>query len=221
LIVAVALAVAITSFVMVRASGQESSPPPETGLSDDERHSLHATAVAQTASQIKTDRSEFARLGLSLDALARGEIQSFSAVETLDAGTAVKASDAVVLVQSEGAYVDAATGELHLKLSVIEAIKGGPMDSLDIPLTGGPQKGTNGEWIPALAPYELYLAHGETAILLLTAKDSQNGSLRQRPFEAMLVRDGKIVPRDHFAFKATLADTPVDQARAQLSEAAQ
>lgn len=217
-VIPVALVAGVLSFWVVRAAN--SGTDTESGLTDEERMSLHATVVAQSRTDMANNAIDFARSGQSPDSLPRAEIESFEAVATNDPQNAAKDSDAIILAQSDGGYVDDTTGRLHLRLRTIESMKGEVGESLEVLLTGGPRKQPDGSWVLAVAPYELYLAKGETAILLLTRDLSPDGLFRQRPYEAMSISEGKVVARDGFAF-ASLAGAPVDQARTQLMEASQ
>ena len=219
-VLVVALA-GVVSFLIVRAATGGSPPVPETSLTEEERHSIHATAVAETGDLMRADRIEFARSGASLDSLPRSLIQSIDGIQTRDPAVALADADKVVLVQSEGAYVDEASGQLRLRARVLEAIKGSEVDSIDIPLNGGPRRDGAGGWVLALAPHELYLEKGEVAILFLTGKYTPDGALRQRSFEAMLVSDGKVISRPYYAFSGTHTDIAVDEVRDELMRAAE
>jgi hypothetical protein len=217
-VIPVAVVAGVVSLWAIRAAN--SGTDSESGLRDGQRTSVHATVVAQSGEDLVNNAIAFARSGQSPDGLPRAEIESFAAIATTDPQKAAKDSDAVALVQSEGGYVDETSGRLHVRLRTIESMKGGVGDSFDITMAGGPRKQPDGSWVLAVAPYELYLAKGETAILLLTSQFSPDGLLGQRPYEAMAISDGKIVGREGFAF-TSLAGEPVEQATRQLTEGRQ
>lgn len=202
-------------------SGSDPLGTTDIGLTDEQRESVHGTAVAESVIQIRANAIEFGRSGASLDALPRAEIQSITNIYSRDLAEAAKAADVIVFVQSEGAYIDENDGYLRIKLRVMETLQGDPRTDLDIGLAGGPEKTQSGEWVLGLAPDELYLSVGETAILLLDDDDSFPGTLRQRPHEALLVEDGVVVSRRGFAFSSTAAGVAVDEVRAELKGAVQ
>ena len=209
LLVPVAVTTAIVAFSVARSVGGGASRLDEQGLSDSERHSVHATAVAESGVQIRADAIAFALSGQSLDALPQAEIQSNASISTNDLREAVETADVVSLVQSEGSFVDTSTGQLYLRVRVIEGIKADNEPYLDVALMGGPQRTPTGQWVLALAPHELYLAAGEQAILLLEA-EAQRGELHQRPHEAMLVTDNRVASREGFAFRSTVGGESID-----------
>jgi hypothetical protein len=201
LVAAIALVVGCSVFVGRQVARSRAPGDPEAGLSDAARGSLHATAEAVSGDLVRENAISFAQSGRSLDSLPRAEIQSITGIATHDLQVATESADSVVIARSEGAFVDPDTGKLRLRLTVVNAIKDGNTETVDVTLTGGPRVAPDGSWVLALAPGELYLAKGDRAFFTLS-RNKIDGELRQRPYEAMLVRNGKFVVTDESAFRS-------------------
>jgi hypothetical protein len=71
---------------------------------------------------------------------------------------------------------------------------------------GGPRFTVEGEWMLAVAPFELYLERGERAIVFLR-RDVRDAPLLQRAHEAIKIEDGHVASREGYAWGDTFGDT--------------
>lgn len=213
-----AVLVGVASFFIARTTSTTGSKDREAGLTDEQRMDSYATAIAETATRVTDDGMRFAASGLSVDDLPRVNSESSGRLSTTDPETAARESSAVLRVESLGGYVDPTDARVYVRIKVVELMKGDVAAITAIRMAGGVQTADDGSWLLHLSPLELYLAAGETAILFL--EKSEQGDLRQRAYEAIALKDGRVQARDGFAFAETLKDATEGDVLARLRGAA-
>jgi len=213
---------ALFGLAIARNSVLSSGPPdPEAGLTDEQRQSLHATAIAESATLVKQQAVEYAKSGEPLDSLPQTELLVQTSVTRQTPEEAAVAADLVAKVSATNLYVDEGTGRMKLKVQVIALIKGTAPADFDIELAGGPRRSPSG-WVLAVAPGEMVLQPGSRAIVFLS-KDRATASYRERPMQTLALDglDRVIADADHRSMWMNLAGRPGDVLLGSIAAAVQ